>query len=306
MVDSIKVSVVIPVYNVEDYIDATLRSLLDQTYQNWQAIVVDDGSTDSSLSICQKYQKMDDRIMVYTKPNGGLSDARNYGLTRIDADLIAFLDGDDTYHPQFLYWMVQPFKDPDVMISGCEFDYDANGFEMMDDVPSVCLNQADLITRYLVNDRYCEESVCNKLFRRELFASLRFPVGRIHEDTFVLIDLLLQCPKYVFLDFKGYNVVSRKGSITRGNYSLKEYDKVVACHKIVMQLKDTMHYQSAFNKYIGALLWFILKTNGRMDNTVAYQALKDVSLSQYRMVKPRFIPFLLAYRCGVLKYIKVN
>lgn len=306
MVDSIKVSVVVPVYNVEEYIDATLQSLINQTYTNWQAIVVDDGSTDSSLSICQKYQRMDDRIMVYTKSNGGLSDARNYGLTKVDGDLITFLDGDDTSHPQFLYWMVQPFLDPNVMITGCEFDYDVTTFEMIDSVSSLPLDKEEVISRYLVNDRTCEESVCNKMFRKTLFNTLRFPAGRIHEDTFVLIDLLLQCTKYVFMDFKGYNVVSRKGSITRGNYSLKEYDKVLACQKIMKQLEHTPHYKAAFNKYIGALLWFILKTNGRADNAIAYQALKEVSLSQYRLVKPRFIPFLFAYRCGVLKYIKVN
>lgn len=300
------VSLIVPVYNVQSYIEATLQSLIDQTYLNWQAIVVDDGSTDQSLAICKRFESKDARIHVYTKTNGGLSDARNYGLTRADGDLISFLDGDDILHPQFLEEMVKPFEDLDVTITGCEFGYDLKSFEQLSNVSVIVMDKDTTIDLYLVNDRSCEESVCNKVFRKTLFENIRFPIGKIHEDTFVLIDLLLMAQKYAFVDFKGYNVVSRSGSITRSAFKLNEFDKVEACKRIVDKLRNTSHFKKAFNKYLGSLLWFILKTNGRIDNQKAYDALKAIPLRRYCSASLRFIPFLIAYRCRLLPYLKVK
>ena len=306
MTEQFKVSIIVPVYNVEHYIADTLASLISQTYLNWEAIVVDDGSTDKSLDICSQYASIDARIQVFSKPNGGLSDARNYGLTKASGDLFGFLDGDDTLHPQFLEWMVKPFQQMDIDITGCEFGYDLTTYERMNDPSIHELSRNETIQRYLINDRYCEESVCNKLFRSILFENLRFPLGKIHEDTFVLMTLLVKSNGYAFVDFKGYNVVSRAGSITRSNYTLKEYDKVEACLDILDRSKGKPYWKLAFNKYLGTLLWFILKTNGRNNNSIAYDALKAIPLKNYRFANLRFIPFLLAYRCRLLPYIKVK
>ena len=300
------VDVIVPVYNVEAYIDATLASLIKQTYPYWKAIVVDDGSTDESLPICQRYAARDERIVVYTKDNGGLSDARNFGLERVTDDFVCFLDGDDTLHPQFLQIMMLGFNNAHVDICGCSFCYDCTDFKQKDSYPAIEFDQNQVIDRYLCNDPTCEESVCNKLFRTSVVKDVRFPIGKIHEDTFVLYRLLQNCRRYIYFRFEGYNVVSRQGSITRSVYSFREYDKVEACRYIYREYMNTMHERLAFNKYLGTLLWFIIKTNGRVANQVAYDELKSIPLRRYTWAKPRFIPFLILYRCRLLPYIKVK
>lgn len=302
----VKVSVIVAVYNVETYIEDALNSLLEQTNHDWEAIVVNDGSTDYSQTICEKFEQKDSRFHVYSKDNGGLSDARNFGLTKARGELICFLDGDDSLHPQFLEFMIRSFEISGTSISGCNFDYDRTSFSLLERVGSISLSQDEVIECYLRNDRKCEESVCNKLFQRKLFKTVRFPKGKIHEDTFVLIDLLMQCDRYIYVDFAGYNVVSRLGSITRSGYSEREFDKVEACAQILKKLKYTVHKNAAFNKYLGSLLWFIIKTNGKIDNRMAYMSLRSIPLREYRHAKLRFIPFLIAFRCRLLPYIQVK
>ena len=90
-----KFSFVVPIYNVEAYLERCIESIISQTYGDFEVILVDDGSPDSSLEICRKYEKMDDRISVYSKENGGLSDARNYGLARASGEYVIFVDSDD-------------------------------------------------------------------------------------------------------------------------------------------------------------------------------------------------------------------
>ena len=301
------VSVIVPVYNVSDYVAKCLQSLLNQSYLNWEAIVIDDGSTDNSADICRNYANRDERIHFFGKKNGGLSDARNFGLDKAKGKFVAFLDGDDAFHPSFLTLMVAGIGfNEKIKICGCEFCYDQIEYPTYQNVQSHSYTQDETIDLYLKNNRECEESMCNKLFERSLFEDIRFPKGRIHEDTFTLPYLLLKSQEYVFLDFKGYNVTTRKGSITRDVYDLRQYDKVEACRNIVSLLEQTCHYRLAVDKYLGSLLWFIFKTNGRYDNKFAYDELQKLYQQCGFHVSYRFMPFLIAYRVKLLKYIKLK
>ena len=186
------VSVIVPVYNVENYLSECIDSIISQTYQNIEIILVDDGSTDSSGVICDSYKSKDDRIIVIHKQNGGLSDARNVGLDIANGEYIAFVDSDDylskCYIEVFIDALVHGNCDVVAMIGDCEF---WESSDKQGDRPKLALSKADCNISYYPTRSVLEEMLYQNIAtgapytvcKRYIFDKLRFPVGYYYEDV---------------------------------------------------------------------------------------------------------------------------
>jgi len=179
------VSIIIAIYNIEDYLSACLDSVINQTYRNLEIIAIDDGSTDDSTKIAQAYAAKDKRIKVYTKPNGGLSDARNYGYAKSTGEYIAFLDGDDYVSKYYIETLLNCAIENESDISTCKYkltrttnDY---SLEKKPTVKTTTYTAEEALKRL-----YYQKDVTNctwcKLYKRELFANIEFPKGKKYED----------------------------------------------------------------------------------------------------------------------------
>lgn len=207
------ISVIVPVYNIKDYIDKCVESLIRQTYQNLQIFLVDDGSTDGSGQICDRYAKEDSRIIVLHKKNGGLSDARNYGLDRASGDLLAFVDGDDWVHPQMYELMLDVMKSWEADIVTCWFERDNEDFAKQrynqNELGLKCLTGAEALS----NIEIPHVVAWNKLYKREIFEDIRYPKGKVHEDEYVAHKIFYKCKRIVVINESLYFYTTRSDSI---------------------------------------------------------------------------------------------
>lgn len=217
-----KISVIIPVYQVEQYLPRCVESLLAQTFQDFECILVNDGSTDGSGRMCDNYARKDGRFSVIHKANGGLSSARNAALAQISGDYLCFFDSDDVLHPQALEWMVTVLERTDADLVSApleEFSTDQVDFWMEGEPKTALLYQTDFIDHLLPENfgRICV-TACGKLYRRRIFDHIRYPEGEIYEDLHVYLNVLLQCRKIAVLDRPLYYYYTNPASITRSSY----------------------------------------------------------------------------------------
>ena len=186
-----KITVIVPVYNVEHYLDKCLDSLINQTYKNLEIIVINDGSTDNSGIICQEYAQKDNRIIYIEKENGGLSDARNVGLDKMTGSYVTFIDSDDWVESDYvevLYNKLIEYRADIAVGNYCKFNesdsnfyfhISGNYFEKLYDNVSIvdCLNDSNrLLNSALI-------VAWGKIYRKEIISNFRFPVGRVTEDA---------------------------------------------------------------------------------------------------------------------------
>ena len=218
------ISVIVPVYRVEDYLDECIQSIVDQTYSNLEIILVDDGSTDNCPAICEKWARKDSRIRVIHKNNGGLSDARNAGIEIATGDYIAFVDSDDFIKQDMLEKLHAALtKDgSDIVACGiltCEAEKQtAWGCERV-------IGTANEIYALLYDDATYPVAAWNKLYRRCCWETLRFPVGKTCEDAFTTYQLIHNAKRISMIPEALYCYRIRPGSIMTSAFSLKKMDE---------------------------------------------------------------------------------
>lgn len=211
------ISIIIPVYNVEEYLVQCLDSVCGQTYRNIEIIIVNDGSTDGSDEIIKQYAQLDRRITVINKENGGLSEARNYGLDCATGDYIMFVDSDDYIGSTMVEYLVREIQKSDAQIAIC-------GYELVDEKGRVLSAWETFPEETIVTQKgfweihhkvaYVYGVVAwNKLYSRNIFSKLRYPVGKIHEDAFLLHKVIHRAKKIVCCPEKLYYYRQRYGSI---------------------------------------------------------------------------------------------
>ncbi len=205
-----KVSVIVPVYNVEKYLAKCLESLVNQTLKDIEIIVVNDGSPDHSQDIIDKYvKKYPQKIKAFKKKNGGLSDARNYGLKYASGDYISFIDSDDWVEPNMLLEMYNKAikNDFDIVVCNMEFFYEDNDNNV--EFKAALFNQINKRSLMISSS-----NACNKLFKRELFKhNIQFLKGRLYEDLATSPLLFLYADKVGYIAKPFYHYLQRKGSI---------------------------------------------------------------------------------------------
>lgn len=228
------ISVIVPAYNVEAYLERCVESIIHQTYSELEIILVDDGSTDRTGILCDQIAQKDDRIIVIHKENGGLSDARNAGLTIAGGEYISFIDSDDYIELDMYENMIAEMIDREVSLVAVGFivtDVEGNDtIDVAEEKKNLTREQALL---NLLEDGKLYPSSVNKLFRKEIFDNLRFAKGIINEDTEIIPKIIDVCDRIVILNKAAYHYVLRKGSITQTDYTLKDFQSLVAYKSIV-------------------------------------------------------------------------
>ncbi|MFR9431364.1 glycosyltransferase family 2 protein, partial [Streptococcus pneumoniae] len=213
------ISIVVPVYNVEKYLKKSIESVLNQTYQNIEILLVDDGSTDSSGKICESFSKVDPRIRVFHKENGGLSDARNFGIEQMKGQYVAFIDSDDYISKDYVWKLYSSIKNNDSEVSICSFLLvDEKGEKIKDellDSGKICLTGQQILEKVLTADGYRYVVAWNKLYRSTLFEKLKFKKGMLYEDEFLNYPLFWDCKRVSIVEEPLYLYVQRKGSIVQ-------------------------------------------------------------------------------------------
>lgn len=301
-----KVSVIIPVYNVEAFLDACIDSVVNQTYRELEIIAVDDGSPDNSGKILDEWAEKDSRIIVIHKKNGGLSSARNAALDIATGDYIAMIDSDDFWERDAIEHLVFCAKKADAdMVVARGRRVDLKGNEFSEIKPGKYAHKEGLISEEeFWESRYIDMFYIvawSKLYRKEIFEDIRFPEGKINEDVGVLWKVLGKCKRIFASEKKIYNWRETPGSITRTKFGYKnfylahahldeiEYLKKAGASEKVMYLA----YNNAF-LYLTSLLD---KTYTRLQDPAQIKEADEL----YRQYKP-----IARKLIGLSKYSKDN
>lgn len=226
------ISVIVPIYNVEKYLERCIQSIVNQKYRNLEIILVDDGSPDRCAEICDRWAERDKRITVIHKENAGLAAARNTGIEASSGEYLCFIDSDDFLAPKMLEKLLIALLREEAEVAVCNFVYeyeDPNLQKKRNFPQSYQIDHSMVLTgrefmSLMDHGKYAFcEIACNKLYKREVFADLRYPVGKIHEDEFIFHHLLYPCGRIVCIPTVGYHYYRRKGSITSEGKHLYNY-----------------------------------------------------------------------------------
>ena len=223
------ISVIVPIYKVEQLLERCIESVLSQDYENFELILVDDGSPDRCGTICDKYFEKDNRIKVIHKENGGLSDARNAGLAIAEGEYIAFIDSDDWVAPDYLSCMLDLMNSTEADICECEILRTSSDEKMAleSSLYSECFDVENAL-RELICDGVFHQYVWNKLYKRECIGDNLFPVGKLNEDEFWTYRVFGNADKIVKTDKVLYYYFQREGSIMGTKYNLRRLDALEA------------------------------------------------------------------------------
>ena len=232
------ISVIVPIYKVEEYLPRCVESLLGQTDGDFELILVDDGSPDRCGAICDEYGAKDSRIAVIHKENGGLSDARNAGLEIARGEYIAFVDSDDWVSPRYLELLRQGLETTGSDICECGILRTEGDScpEPAETEPEVFNTVAAL--EQLIRDGKFHQYVWNKLYRREVVGDILFPRGRMNEDDFWTYQVFGRAKRIVKIDAVLYNYFQRPGSIMGSRYTLKCLDQLDALQERQQYLEE--------------------------------------------------------------------
>lgn len=233
-----RVSVIIPVYNIEEYLPRCIESIIGQTYTDWEIILVDDGSTDRSGEICDEYANSDDRIKSFHKANGGVSSARNEGLSQACGEYICFIDGDDWISNCMFEYLVRDIEDDGSDMSMCRIKLmDSFVDEAADDYESIKKYTQDsqqyLVDNFLNHGNSC----CAKLFKRDQLTGIEFQQGHtIGEDMLFLLKARERFTKVSVLEFSGYYYLQLPSSAMNKSFKPSFMDEIYCWQQALAEL----------------------------------------------------------------------
>ena len=297
------ISIIVPIYNVEKFLERCIISILEQKYTDYELILVDDGSTDGSSRICDEYAKKDSRIKVIHKENGGLSSARNSGTAKSSGDYLFFIDSDD--------WLVDQNVLSDLFetLQNSNADFSYGLFNNANDIE---ITKRDFNNRYYNNDKLFLLSnshffsAWNKLFKKDLCKFLIFTEGRINEDLDILPYLISNCKKISFLRRATYNYYQNPNSITRRVFSEKRFDMFLSVNNAYKtfygnNIEKQIFYENLFGYQLFSLFIEIVKNTKGMDRK-RYMKKYVESLQYYKF--PRFFHYSLSCFIKNEKFVK--
>ena len=225
------ISVVIPVYNVEKYLPKCVLSVVEQSYESIEIILVDDGAKDRSGSLCEELAQKDSRIQVIHKTNGGLSSARNAGIDAAKGTYITFIDSDDYVEKNYISLLYHTLiqNDADMSVAAYDTVYEDDKKVVRDSPVVNEVLEPHAFWQKVYSDHGWEYVVAwNKLYKKELFQNIRFMEGKYHEDEIILDQIICQCRKIAATDAVLYHYIQRSGSIMNSSYNIRNLDVVTA------------------------------------------------------------------------------
>lgn len=233
------VSVIVPVFNVEKYVEKCVNTILNQTYKNLEIILIDDGSTDSSGKICDEYAEKDERITVIHKENGGLSSARNAGLSIVTGGYITYIDSDDYVSKEYVEVLYQNLRDnnADIAIGSFRYVYEGDTdveIELKEMCGPVLIWNNEETLYHMLLQRNITTSAWGVLSRREYWSDVKFPKGKLFEDMGTSYKIYAKANKVVFVNQIIYYYMMRHGSIQNTSFNIKKMDEL----EMVTQCKN--------------------------------------------------------------------
>lgn len=279
------ISIVVPVYNVEFYLKKCVDSLIKQDYDNFEIILVNDGSTDSSEQICDEYASKYENVIVFHKENGGLSDARNYGIEKAKGEYIYLIDSDDYLVEKdviSVFYNLAIKNDTDIVLGAYCEDIDGNkNLFVKNSKKEMVLTEKDAIENMYDYKNYKSIFLVahNKLYKKELFNNIKYPKGKLHEDEFTTYKLYLDARKIVYIDYVTYAYLIRSGSIMTSKYTTRRMDALDALEERIEVLKKNKILTTNTVGYYLNLLAY----NKYMLKKFGYE--KELKLVQYKIKK---------------------
>jgi len=280
------ISVIVPVYNVEKYLKQCIESIIHQTYQNLEIILVDDGSPDNCGVICDEYAKQDKRIKVIHQENGGLSSARNAGLDIATGEYISFIDSDDYIAANFMEYLYQICIHYHVDIAECDFLRFNNNIKINELSEEIeVLNKIAMSKR--INKDYVARTVivCNKIFKRYIYQKLRFPVGKINEDEYITYKAFDECQTNIVISNQQlYYYRINEESIMQKGFNVKRLSILDALkeRKLFYQNKKEMElFELTVERYQDFLKKYYILTERNIKNAKDYliKMRKDLNIN---------------------------
>lgn len=286
-----KISIIVPVYNVEAYLERCIESILSQTYTNFELLLIDDGSTDASGYLCDQLALRDKRIRVIHKENGGLSAARNTGIDHASSDLIGFIDSDDYIDEDMYETLYCQLRESNADLSMCgHYDvFHQIPEKQVLEIKTWNLSSEEAI-KMVMEAKVLSVTAVNKLYKKELFNHLKFEVGKIAEDAFIMIRLLDQCQKVVATNEKKYYYVHRENSITTQKFSLKFLNVIEAYEQNANIIRE--HYPAIADVATMRLNWAYFYV---LDRLLIDSDFKD------KLLEDKLINYLKQNRVNILK-----
>ncbi|MBY3623492.1 glycosyltransferase [Acinetobacter sp. CUI P1] len=246
-----EISIIVPIYKVQDYLAKCINSILSQSFEDFELILVNDGSPDNCAEICNHYSKIDSRIVVLNKQNGGLSDARNFGINIAKGNYIGFIDSDDWIEPdmyEVLHRLILKYN-ADIAVCG---HYEVENKKIINNEGfSNALNHynsSQAVAKLLDDDdNVIHHFAWDKLYKRDLFKKVRYPVGKYYEDIFTTHKLLINSSKVVSINSPKYYYLKRNDSITGLMNTEKLYDKFCASLELYKNIKVSNYEYAKLN-----------------------------------------------------------
>ncbi len=260
------ISVIVPIYKVEKYLKQCIDSIIAQSYTNLEIILVDDGSPDSCPEMVDAYARIDERIKVIHKKNGGLSDARNAGLSIATGEYISFVDSDDFIHKDMFLLMMNAIAqlNADIVVANHYLFYDNT--QVLDEEVNKCdkesLDGVSAIGKLYTNEQPVYVTAWGKIYKRTVFENLLFPVGKLHEDVFTTYKAYARANKVVYLDNKLYYYRQREGSIMQTNFSLRNLDALMGLREMMNYVLTIEGFAKKYNvvgEFIEKLVYYYYK-----------------------------------------------
>jgi len=286
-----KISIIVPVYKVEVYLQRCIDSILIQTFKDFELILVDDGSPDNCPKICDEYAKRDKRIHVIHQKNAGLSAARNTGIDWVfsnsNSEWLTFVDSDDWIHPRMLEALLKAAQENKVAISICGYAKSAGDSPLVgsDTFFSEIWNPEDYYVKNTVNATVA----WGKLYKRTCFSEIRYPVGKIHEDEFTTYKILFVFDRIAVIREPLYAYFQNPNGIMQSKWTPGRLDGLIA-HKEQILYFENNHFEKAKHRAIKALLWgtkeqleIVIRLNQKKDILYLRRLLRE-EIHQYKEI----------------------
>lgn len=289
------ISLIVPVYDVEKYLPQCLDSIANQTYKDMEVIIINDGSTDGSLKICETYCEKYGWKLISQK-NQGLSAARNAGIEVATGDYIAFCDSDDWFDKDMISTMMLKAKtnQADIVECGIRWIYPDNQREEAFTEEKV-YGAKDALADYLLQTKTIHSQVCCKVYKRSLFKNIRFAVGKLHEDGFFMYQVMYAAQRYMLTSYVGYNYrQNREGSIMSVNVKPQNIEDVTELMEQrvcffeqrkeydLAEMAKAYYFRTTLTNYVTAVT--VLK-----DNVLANKLREKIKINKANILSNRYL-----------------
>ena len=320
-----KITIIVPIFNSERYLDKCIQSILVQSYNNLEIILVNDGSTDNSFEICEKYASKDKRIIILNKKNGGSSDARNFGLDNSSGNYITFCDSDDTIEPDSVNQLYKTIKSNKTTCAEMGVDFIRLNSRKEKHNPILPENKVYTNLEFIENllTHKSNSSVCNKLFEKSIINTNRFIIGIKNEDIVFLVELAKSSLFTISTtNFIGYNYIQRENSVTNSvtNSNNKSFiDQVYNSKRIIHLIKPFgINKQIIENYELFCLYGYFATIDYSSRKTLHFQENKEdlkslrhaINKSNYNFFQKSVLlcasinPYVTVFSLNKLKFIK--